>query len=209
MAPPNMRVQRTRSSPSALREPLTRHPLGAGTRRRSLVLALLALGAATRVVLAQEPKATGRVQLEPELRAAMATREKANREGDTGLIEALMTTDYVQTDIGGRVQTRSEWLASYFKPLAEMIRAGDFRWTIWEETGVQARSYGDTVIVVGRLRLEGEGATFVPGRDWVKAPGSRLGPTTLSFTRVWVKRDAKWLLAAIHNSVPPPLPPGK
>src|SRR5262249_32667347 len=27
--PPNMRVQRTRSSPSALREPLTRHPLGA------------------------------------------------------------------------------------------------------------------------------------------------------------------------------------
>ena len=27
-APPNTRVQRTRSSPSALREPLTRHPLG-------------------------------------------------------------------------------------------------------------------------------------------------------------------------------------
>jgi hypothetical protein len=25
---PNMRVQRTRSSPSALRSPLTRHPLG-------------------------------------------------------------------------------------------------------------------------------------------------------------------------------------
>jgi hypothetical protein len=28
MPPPNMRVQRTRSSPSALRSPLTRHPLG-------------------------------------------------------------------------------------------------------------------------------------------------------------------------------------
>ena len=28
MEPPNTRVQRTRSSPSALREPLTRHPLG-------------------------------------------------------------------------------------------------------------------------------------------------------------------------------------
>ena len=28
MPPPNPRVQRTRSSPSALREPLTRHPLG-------------------------------------------------------------------------------------------------------------------------------------------------------------------------------------
>ena len=30
MQPPNMRVQRTRSSPSALRSPLTRHPLGGG-----------------------------------------------------------------------------------------------------------------------------------------------------------------------------------
>ena len=29
MLPPNMRVQRTRSSPSAHRSPLTRYPLGA------------------------------------------------------------------------------------------------------------------------------------------------------------------------------------
>src|SRR5262249_53411199 len=39
---PNMRVQRTRSSPSALREPLTRHPLGSPMRRPALIaLALL------------------------------------------------------------------------------------------------------------------------------------------------------------------------
>jgi ketosteroid isomerase-like protein len=80
---------------------------------------------------------------------------------------------------------------------------------VWEETDVQTRAFGDTVIVVGKLRLEGEGATFVPGRDPVKAPGSRLGPTTLSFTRVWIKRDGKWLLAAIHNALPPPAPQGK
>ncbi len=34
--PPNTRVQRTRSSPSALRSPLTRHPLGRARGRRSL-----------------------------------------------------------------------------------------------------------------------------------------------------------------------------
>jgi ketosteroid isomerase-like protein len=104
------------------------------------------------------------------------------------------------------VLTRSEWLASYFKPLAEMIRAGQFRWTVWEEIDVQTHSFGDTVVVTGKLKLEGEGATFVPGRDWVKSPGSRLGPATMSFTRVWIKRDGKWLLAAIHNAVPPPPP---
>jgi len=206
---PNMRVQRTHSSASPPRSPLTRRPLGAGRRLCGLVLVLLALGAANRIVSAQETKADDMATLEPELKAAMAAREKANREGDTALIEVLTASEYVQTDIGGRVQTRSEWLASYFKPLAEMIRAGDFRWKVWEETDVRARSFGDTVIVVGKLRLEGEGAAFVPGRDWVKAPGSRLGPTPLSFTRVWIKRDGKWLLAAIHNAVPPPPPASK
>ena len=34
--PPNMRVQRTRSSPSALRSPLTRHPLGGRSSRQRL-----------------------------------------------------------------------------------------------------------------------------------------------------------------------------
>ena len=144
--------------------------------------------------------------LEPGLKSAMAARDKANREGDTAQIEVLMAAEYIQTDIGGRVLTRSEWLASYFKPLGEMIRASQFRWTVWEETDVQARTFGEAVVVVGKLKLEGEGATFVPGRDWVKSPGSRLGPVTMSFTRVWIKRDGKWLLAAIHNAVPPPPP---
>jgi hypothetical protein len=33
-SPPNMRVQRTRSSPSAPHSPLTRHPLGRGEAPR-------------------------------------------------------------------------------------------------------------------------------------------------------------------------------
>src|SRR5262245_21346437 len=43
VAAPNMRVQRTRSSPSALREPLTRHPLGGGKAKAALVVALAGL----------------------------------------------------------------------------------------------------------------------------------------------------------------------
>src|SRR5262245_9964513 len=39
---PNMRVQRTRSSPSALREPLTRHPLGR-TRRITATVVVCAV----------------------------------------------------------------------------------------------------------------------------------------------------------------------
>ncbi len=201
-----MRVQRTRSSPSAPHSPLTGFPLGAGRGRIGLILVSLLAGVAIRTAWAQDSKVKDLATLEPDLKVAIAAREKANLQGDTAQIEALMAAEYVQTDIGGRVQSRSEWLASYFKPLAEMIRAGEFRWTVWEETEVQARSFGDTVVVVGNLKLEAVGASFVPGRDWVKSPGSRLGPATLSFTRVWIKRDGKWLLAAIHNAVPPPPP---
>src|SRR5215469_10395505 len=43
--PPNMRVQRTRSSPSALRSPLTRHPLGG--RWLCVALAAFAVSCAT------------------------------------------------------------------------------------------------------------------------------------------------------------------
>ena len=39
--PPNMRVQRTRSSPSAPHSPLTRRPLGGGSRSGALAMALL------------------------------------------------------------------------------------------------------------------------------------------------------------------------
>ena len=45
MVPPNPRVQRTRSSPSARSSPLTRHPLGRGKAGAALVIGLAGLGA--------------------------------------------------------------------------------------------------------------------------------------------------------------------
>jgi hypothetical protein len=125
-----------------------------GTGWTRLILVCLLAGVAARIVCAQELKVNDLGTLEPGLRAAMAARERANVEGDTTRIETLLAPEYVQTDIGGRVQTRSEWLATYFRPLAEMIRAGEFRWTAWEETDVRTRSFGETVIAVGKLRLE-------------------------------------------------------
>ena len=125
--------------------------LGTGRGWVGLVLVCFLLPVVNRSATAQDSKANDTAALEPGLKAAMAARERANREGDTAQIEALMAPEYVQTDVGGRVLTRSEWLASYFKPLAEMIRTSQFRWTAWEETEVQTRSFGDTVVVVGKL----------------------------------------------------------
>lgn len=142
--------------------------------------------------------------IEPELRAAMTARTKAHIDGDTEKVESLMLDDYIQTDVSGRVQNKSEWLADYFKPLSELIKARKFRWDKWEESDIQTRSYGNISIVMGRLALEGSGANWLPGRGLVVSPESHLGPVVLCFTRIWIKKGDKWLLAAVHNAMLPP-----
>jgi len=144
-------------------------------------------------------------QTEAELETTMAERTKASLEGDSVKIEGSIAAEYVQTDIAGRVQTKAQWLAEYFKPLAALIKTGQFRWDVWEEKDVQIRLFGSTAVVVGRLTLKGTGTSAIPGRGWVASPESSFGPTVLHFTRVWIKRDGKWLLAALHNAVAPEL----
>ena len=142
---------------------------------------------------------------ESELRAVMAERHKANLEGDTEKVASLMAEEYIQTDINGYVQNKSAWLSEYFKPLAELIKAGKFRWEVFEQKDVQVHIYGDSAVVIGSLETKGSGAR--PDRErhtWVADPNAGFSGT-LRFTRLYVRRNGRWLLAALHNSVP--LPP--
>jgi ketosteroid isomerase-like protein len=143
---------------------------------------------------------------EGELRAAMAERLKASIEGDTEKIAISMTDDYLQTDISGYVQDKSTWLNEYFKPLAELIKAGKFHWEVYERKDAQFRMYGDCAVVIGGLDLKGTGARPTPQHTWVADPNA-IFSGTLRFTHVYVKRNGKWLLAALHNQLPPRPPP--
>src|SRR5438067_185517 len=94
---------------------------------------------------------------EAELRATMAERHKASLEGDTEKIAASMTDDYLQTDIFGFVQDKGTWLKEYFIRLAELIKAGKFRWEVYDQKDVQVRIHGDAAIVIGTLEAKGSG----------------------------------------------------
>jgi homoserine O-acetyltransferase len=146
---------------------------------------------------------------EAELRAVMAELHKASLEGDTERTVSLMTDEYVQTDISGHFQEKAEWMSGYSRPLAELIKAGKFHWEVYEEKDVQIRIYGDAALVMGMLELKGVGARWGEKYTWVADPDAHPG-ATLRFTRVFVQRNGKWLLAAIHNAIPlPPPPPSK
>jgi hypothetical protein len=140
----------------------------------------------------------------------MDARLKASVEGDTEKIASSLADEYLQTDISGYVQDKTAWLNEYFKPLAELIKAGKFRWDAFDEKEIQIRMYGDCAIVIGTLMAKGSGARYVPAQHtWAADPNTAFSGT-LRFTRVYIRRNGKWLLAALHNAVPlPPPPPAK
>jgi len=61
---------------------------------------------------------------EAELLAAMAERREASQKGDSEKVASSMADEYLQTDNSGYVQNKNTWLNEYFKPLAELIKAG-------------------------------------------------------------------------------------
>jgi ketosteroid isomerase-like protein len=135
------------------------------------------------------------------LRELMIGRRTASIQGDVDSITNSMADEYVQTDISGYRQDKSAWLDQYFKPLAVLIKSGKFKWTQYEHKDLQLQLYGDCAVVTGKLEAKGNGARFGPHHTWVPdATASFSG--TLSFTHVYIRRDGKWLLAALHNAVP-------
>ncbi len=63
--------------------------------------------------------------------------------------------------------------------------------------------YGDTAVAMGKQELKGVGARPTPQHTWVADPEAHLS-LTLHFTRVDIRRNGKWLLAALHNAGPLP-----
>lgn len=137
------------------------------------------------------------------LRQVMAELHQAALDGDTKTTESLMTDGYIQTDISGHLLEKTEWLETYSRPLAKLIKAGVFHWDLYRESNIQVRMYGDAAVVMGVFDLKGRGADWGEKGTWVADPKAH-PQMTLRFTRVFVRDHGAWKLAAIHNA---PLPP--
>jgi ketosteroid isomerase-like protein len=163
-------------------------------------LTLMFAAVASLSLLAAEPISPS---AEADLRATIAELRTASVEGDTQKVVAAMTDDYLQTDISGVVQNKETWLKNYFIPLAELIKAGKFRWETYDVKDLEIRIHGDTGIVIGALEAKGSGARFdIEQHTWVADPNASFSGR-LRFTRVYIRRDGKWLLAALQNAIPP------
>jgi len=142
---------------------------------------------------------------EADLSAFMNELRRANIQGDVDTVANSITDDYIQTDINGYRQDKTTWLNEYFKPLAELIKAGKFHWNEYERKNLQFRFYGGCAIVTGELQAKGTGAKFGPQHTWVADPNASFSGT-LHFTHVYLKQNGKWMLAALQNQIPLPPP---
>src|SRR5467141_3292811 len=157
-------------------------------RARAIVILLLTACCWRAPLFAQATDSSA----EAELRAAMAGRRSASVAANTEKIASSLADEYLQTDISGYVQDKTAWLNEYFKPLAELIKAGKFRWDTFDEKDIQIRMYGDCAIVIGTLVAKGSGSRYVPAQHTCVADPNTAFSGTLRFSRVYIRRNGKW-----------------
>lgn len=88
--------------------------------------------------------------------------------GDSDASAALMTDEYLQTDISGRVQDKRTWFTEYFNPLAALIKAGKFHWSLYDRKDIRIQIYGECAVVMGELALEQSLGRLYIGVDRIK-----------------------------------------
>lgn len=121
---------------------------------------------------------SGRSRDEQDIRAMERLWNESRVRADVTTLGSLLADDWTVTHGDGTINTKAEYLAD--------LRSGDrkFFGDVKEDTA-SIRFYGDTAVVAG---------TSDSKVEYKGKPGG--GP--LRFTRVYVKRNGRWLMIVSH-----------
>ncbi len=148
--------------------------------KRAFTIILL-IYAVSNIAAAQVPT-TNRTEL--EMRAINREMRDAGLNGKKAFFERLLADTFIETDAGGNIQTKSEFLSDV-EPQPASIKAGvDF-------DDVRVQSYGDTAVVNFR------------GNYWLETGGQK-NNRFVRITNVFVRRNGRWQLIAEQRSLLPP-----
>ncbi|MEP6901408.1 MAG: nuclear transport factor 2 family protein [Actinomycetota bacterium] len=114
------------------------------------------------------------MQVERDIGAANIKRDKA-------FFERIEADEFIFTDSGGGITTKTEDVASLDKP------PGEFKLVSYIVDEMKVSVYGNAAVVTGRT------TTVSRGKDREATNKSR-------FTDVFVKRGGRWQLVAGHSS---------
>jgi len=161
--------------------------------RRIILLFIFVLSINCFISQAQSPKKkqASKTSTDAEVLKAVDKFYDAFRAGDIETVKRMTADDYLQTDVNGKVQDKLAWLAEYYVPIVERMKAGKFRSEVFERSDIQVRRYGDVAVLIGITKLKSSDPT---------KPPNAAKPRVLRFTQVWVKRHGQWQRAVFHNA---------
>jgi hypothetical protein len=110
-------------------------------------------------------------EMPADLRLAAEAFDVAQHSGDRAELERLVADDYRLFGSDGAAQNKAQFIADFTSPNFDIDP-----FTIEE---FDARMFGDTAILTGRVALSGTSS------------GNRF-TVNLRFSDVWVKRDGQW-----------------
>jgi ketosteroid isomerase-like protein len=117
-------------------------------------------------------------QAEQEIRAAEHLWNEARVKADMAALDRLLADGWTVTHGGGTMDTKAQYLAD--------LKSGDRKFSAdVKEDDITIRIYGDTAVASG---LSDSKVTF---KGQVQG-----GP--LRFTRVYVRRDGRWVMIVSH-----------
>ena len=181
MIPADPSLQRTRSSPSALRSPLTRHPLGGSFGTWPLVIAVLGLSL-TSIAQGQEERAS-RDQasgVEQAIRQLDKERIQAQIGADQVALDRIYADDFIGVGPSGTVRTKAQVISDF--------TSGSLKFQSITTAEAQVRVYDNTAVETGLSTMIGQDKGTAVPRD-------------TRFTRVWIKQQGRWRLVANHYSL--------
>jgi uncharacterized protein (TIGR02246 family) len=140
-----------------------------GGKEVTMPMAVLPTALALLLATAPAPAAS----VEAEIRAVEQARRRAYLAGDYDTVAALLADDFFLTNAQGLTRDK--------KGVIALFRSGDLRVQSLDFSEVAVRASGDVAVVTGRSTV----VETYRGED-------RSGDQR--FTRVYVRRDGRWLL---------------
>jgi ketosteroid isomerase-like protein len=128
---------------------------------------------------AHAQSATSGSSVEEQLKKMEGDRAAAVVKGDVATLEGLTADDYILINANGQVSDKATTMNN--------IKTGIIKLTANEVSDMKVRVYGDTAVVIGKSSAKGT----IGGRE-LKGP--------VMFTRVYVKKNGKWLSVAFQQT---------
>jgi uncharacterized protein (TIGR02246 family) len=147
---------------------------------RFVCRALLLMSLVCSYVWAQNQSANAALSAEEEIKSLEQDRNRAILNGDAAALDRMTADDYTFITLRGELRTKSE--------IVKGFQSGSFKYESRQISDLSVRVYGNTAVVTGRSNQKG----VENGKDY---------SGDYRFTRVYVKKDGRWLTVALQTTI--------